>query len=150
MGEDWGGDLRRVKEGKRRECAPSERKSPPFAERREGWGTLKFKGEAGLEEEPKTHTQRRRVGHPAKRDPRAQTGVSVPQEKPKTQVKNRTWGTLRIGWGLVRVGRGRRRRAGPRLCGLFRRGRGLAEWLRWPFAPGDRLREGSLSPLGCH
>jgi hypothetical protein len=43
----------------------------------------------------------------------------------------------------VRVGRGRRRCAGLRLCGRFRRGRGLAEWLRWLFAPGDRLREGS-------
>jgi hypothetical protein len=36
------------------------------------------------------------LGHPQaeKRNPRAQSGVTVPQgRKPKTQVKNRTWGT---------------------------------------------------------
>ncbi len=44
---------------------------------------------------------------------------------------------------LIRAGRSWRRSAGPRLCGRSRTGRGLAEWLRWPFASGDRLREGS-------
>src|SRR5271157_2036922 len=151
MGDDWGGDLRlrRGEEGKRRECAPSERKSPPFAERREGWGTLKFKGEVGLGEEPKTHTQRRRVGHPAKvRDHErgevvgfggGTRGRKSGGEPPHSKLCG---AEVAMRWG-VRVGRGWRRSAGPRLCGRFRRGRGLAEWLRWPFAPGDRLREGS-------
>jgi len=38
----------RVKEWKRRRAAEaSDRRSPPFAERREGWGTLKFMVLAG-------------------------------------------------------------------------------------------------------
>jgi len=47
----------------RGESAAPEGKSPPFAEEREGWGTLKFKcGSAVLE-----------------RNPRAQSGETVPQ-----------------------------------------------------------------------
>ncbi len=43
----------------------SDHKSPPFAKKREGWGTLKFQCLVALEEEPRTHNKPRRVAHPA-------------------------------------------------------------------------------------
>ncbi len=78
----------------------SDRKSPPFAGKREGWGTLKFKGEVALEEKPKrvegelefcgglgsrkrrqaAALQKKRVSGPS-RDRRRLCGVRLPNRK---------------------------------------------------------------------
>jgi len=49
----------------RRGSVTPDRKSPPFAEEREGWGTLKFKGGVAWGEEPKTRAHTPCLGHPA-------------------------------------------------------------------------------------
>lgn len=51
--EDGTQSSQRRKERKKRSAGAFDRKSPPFAERREGWGTLKFSRGGALVDEPR-------------------------------------------------------------------------------------------------
>ena len=71
-----------------RRTEESDRKSPPFADRREGWGTFKY---VGQERKPKSHTQNRRVGRPANEFSDMGRSVLRPYEEksnPKTREED--------------------------------------------------------------